>query len=77
MKQSLDPVQRPPKPPAKGLSILGYDNVKNTPINPRVRQELEYIDREVHHQTILFEFHLLIFHYLGSSSYHCSSIRHH
>jgi hypothetical protein len=52
-KQSLDPVQRPPKPPAKGLSILGYDNVKNTPINPRVRQELEYIDREVHHQTIV------------------------
>jgi hypothetical protein len=30
-----------------GLSVLGYDNVKSTPINPKIRQELDYLDREV------------------------------
>lgn len=35
------------KPGPKGLCVLGYDNVKSTPINPKMRQELEYIDREV------------------------------
>jgi len=28
--------------------------VKNTPVNPKVRQELEYIDREVRRSTIVF-----------------------
>ena len=37
----------PNKPGTKGLSLLGYDNVKGTPIHPKLRQELEYIDREV------------------------------
>jgi hypothetical protein len=29
------------------LSVLGYDNVKSAPINPKVREELDYLDREV------------------------------
>jgi len=30
-----------------GLSVLGYDNVKSATINPKIRQELDYLDREV------------------------------
>jgi hypothetical protein len=30
-----------------GLCVLGYENVKSTPVNPKVRQELDYLDREV------------------------------
>ncbi|CAF3351986.1 unnamed protein product [Rotaria sp. Silwood1] len=29
-----------------GLSVLGYENVKSTPVNPKIRQELEYLDRD-------------------------------
>jgi hypothetical protein len=35
------------KPGNNGLCVLGYENVKGTPINPKVRQELDYLDREV------------------------------
>ena len=35
------------KPPQSGLSVLGYGDVKSTPINPKIRQELDYLDREV------------------------------
>ena len=30
-----------------GLSVLGYDNVKSVAVQPKVRQELDYLDREV------------------------------
>ena len=30
-----------------GLCVLGYDNVKSAPIHAKVRQELDYLDREV------------------------------
>jgi len=30
-----------------GLCVLGYENVKSTPVHPKVRQELDYLDREV------------------------------
>ncbi|CAF2780549.1 unnamed protein product [Rotaria sp. Silwood2] len=29
-----------------GLCVLGYENVKSIPINPKIRQELDYLDRE-------------------------------
>jgi hypothetical protein len=37
----------PKKGANNGLSVLGYENVKNTPVNPKLRQELDYLDREV------------------------------
>jgi hypothetical protein len=30
-----------------GLCVLGYENVKSAPVHPKVRQELDYLDREV------------------------------
>ena len=30
-----------------GLSVLGYADVKSTPVNSKIRQELDYLDREV------------------------------
>jgi hypothetical protein len=30
-----------------GLCVLGYENIKSTPVHPKVRQELDYLDREV------------------------------
>jgi hypothetical protein len=30
-----------------GLCVLGYDNVKSVLVNAEVRQELDYLDREV------------------------------
>ena len=30
-----------------GLNVLGYQNVRSAPIHPKVRQELDYLDREV------------------------------
>jgi len=29
------------------LILLGYENVKITPVHPEIRQELGYLDREV------------------------------
>ena len=31
----------------QGLSVLGYDNVKTVSVQPKVREELDYLDREV------------------------------
>jgi hypothetical protein len=31
----------------QGLNVLGYDNVKSAAVQPKVRQELDYLDREV------------------------------
>ena len=30
-----------------GLCVLGYDNVKSAPVHSKIRQELDYLDREV------------------------------
>jgi len=30
-----------------GLCVLGYENIKSTPVHPKIRQELDYLDREV------------------------------
>ncbi len=46
-KEYLDSSPRPKKATSNNLSVLGYDNVKSTPINPKIRQELEYLDRDV------------------------------
>ena len=74
----LDSSQYPSKSGSKGLSVLGYDNVKSAPIHPKVRQELEYIDREVRKRPIfLFSWSSSSFSLLGSSSYHCSSNGYH
>lgn len=35
------------KPNDNGLCVLGYDNIKSVPIQPKTRQELDYLDREV------------------------------
>ncbi len=35
------------KPANNGLCVLGYENIKSTPVHPKVRQELDYLDREV------------------------------
>ena len=35
------------KPTENGLCVLGYENVKSAPVHPKVRQELDYLDREV------------------------------
>jgi len=29
-----------------GLCVLGYEDVKSAPVHPKVRQELDYLDRE-------------------------------
>ncbi|CAF1271716.1 unnamed protein product [Adineta steineri] len=41
---SPNPISK--KSPTNSLSVLGYDNVKSTAINPKIRQELDYLDRE-------------------------------
>jgi hypothetical protein len=30
-----------------GLNVLGYENVENTPVNPKIRQELDHLNHEV------------------------------
>lgn len=35
------------KPSENGLCVLGYEDVRSTPVHPKVRQELDYLDREV------------------------------
>ncbi|CAF1029388.1 unnamed protein product [Rotaria magnacalcarata] len=42
-----------------GLCVLGYDNVKSVPINPKVRQELDYLDREELLHVIAYQTELL------------------
>ncbi|UJR10554.1 hypothetical protein I4U23_014754 [Adineta vaga] len=34
------------KPATNGLNVLGYPDVKSVVVNPKVRQELDYLDRE-------------------------------
>ncbi|CAF0760898.1 unnamed protein product [Rotaria sordida] len=36
----------PKKLTNNGLCVLGYENIKSVPINPKIRQELDYLDRE-------------------------------
>ncbi|CAF1007989.1 unnamed protein product [Adineta ricciae] len=42
------PAPLPPskKPITSTLNVLGYENVKSVSVNPKVRQELDYLDRE-------------------------------
>ncbi|CAF3635629.1 unnamed protein product [Rotaria socialis] len=42
-----------------GLCVLGYDNVKSIPINPKMRQELDYLDREELLHVIAYQTELL------------------
>jgi len=30
-----------------GLNVLGYENVESTPVNPKIRQELDHLNHEV------------------------------
>lgn len=39
-----------------GLCVLGYENVKSAPVHPKVRQELDYLDREVCSRKMFFFF---------------------
>ncbi|CAF0785128.1 unnamed protein product [Rotaria sordida] len=42
-----------------GLCVLGYQNVKSTPIHPKIRQELDYLDREELLHVIAYQSDLL------------------
>ncbi|CAF3943538.1 unnamed protein product [Rotaria sp. Silwood2] len=42
-----------------GLCVLGYQNVKSTPVNPKIRQELDYLDREELLHVIAYQSDLL------------------
>ncbi|CAF0782940.1 unnamed protein product [Rotaria sordida] len=42
-----------------GLCVLGYQNVKGTPIHPKIRQELDYLDREELLHVIAYQSDLL------------------
>ncbi|CAF1123458.1 unnamed protein product [Adineta ricciae] len=42
-----------------GLCVLGYDNVKSAPIHTKVRQELDYLDREELLHVIAYQSDLL------------------
>lgn len=60
------------KPANSGLSVLGYDDVKSTPINPKIRQELDYLDREVREKTLPDRIESSL--RLGIVARHCPSI---
>lgn len=60
----------------QGLNVLGYDNVKSVAVQPKVRQELDYLDREVRWATrVLRQDNPTDFLFPGTSSRHCLSIR--
>ncbi|CAF3678199.1 unnamed protein product [Rotaria socialis] len=47
------------KPNDNGLCVLGYQNVKSAPVHPKVRQELDYLDREELLHVIAYQSDLL------------------
>jgi hypothetical protein len=48
-----------PKTNDNGLCVLGYQNVKSTPVHAKLRQELDYLDREELLHVIAFQSDLL------------------
>lgn len=61
------------KPSDNGLCVLGYENIKGTPVHPKIRQELDYLDREVCFWRIIW-YEEYCSRFLGTPSCHCLSI---
>lgn len=47
------------KPNDNGLCVLGYEDVRSAPVHPKVRQELDYLDREELLHVIAYQSDLL------------------